>query len=100
MPTTTAPFTPAGLREARAKRRSARPRDLAESLGVPEAALVAAQIGRDVVRLDPRPDRLLARLPALGAVMGLTRNDACVIEHSGRYGTYRQDQITGADIRL
>ena len=66
-------------------------RDAAAALGVPEAALVEARRATGAARRLRRPDvaegfgALLARLPAAGEVMALTRNEACVHEKTGRY---------------
>lgn len=76
--------SPASLRAALADAKL-RPRDLADSLGVPEAALVAAQTGHGATRIDPSPDRLIPAVETLGEVMALTRNDSCVIEKIGTY---------------
>ncbi|TVQ28917.1 MAG: hypothetical protein EA356_17960 [Geminicoccaceae bacterium] len=78
--------TPQELRVARQRRRTARPRDLADALGVPEAALVAAHVGPAITRLRPAPGPIFDEVASLGPLMGLTRNAHCVIEHSGRYG--------------
>ncbi|MFD1881189.1 hemin-degrading factor [Paracoccus pacificus] len=73
----------------RAARRDStlRPLDLAQSLGVPEAALLNAELGTGVTRIDPKPGRLIPLAGALGEVMALTRNRSCVIE---KVGTYRE----------
>ena len=60
-------------------------RDRAERLGVAEGRLVAEALGVTAVPLDIRPRELFHRLPALGRVMALTRNDACVHERHGRF---------------
>ncbi|MDO5603971.1 MAG: ChuX/HutX family heme-like substrate-binding protein [Paracoccus sp. (in: a-proteobacteria)] len=78
-------MTPARLRELR-RDSTLRPADLAASLGLPEAALVAAGLGHGVTRLDPAPGRLVPAVGRLGEVMALTRNRSCVIE---KIGTYR-----------
>ncbi|MCT4553239.1 MAG: hemin-degrading factor [Pelagimonas sp.] len=66
-----------------------RERDLAEKLGISEAQLLAAQVGKTVVRINPVPDVLVPRIPALGEVMALTRNESCVSEKVGTYSEYR-----------
>ena len=88
MPDTSRP-TAAELRAARSERRNTRDRDLAASLGVSEAELVAAHVGHGAVRIAPHPDRLFPPLAALGPVMGLTRNESCVIEKTGVYDNYQ-----------
>lgn len=86
MQTETAPIlTPAALRQALVDHPGRRPRDLAELLGLPEAALVAAQVGHGAVRIAAGPDRLIPAVQTLGEVMALTRNDACVHERVGSY---------------
>lgn len=63
----------------------ARMRDLAEELGVSEAALIASHCGAEAVRLKPEWTAFLGALPALGPVMALTRNEAIVHEKDGRF---------------
>ncbi len=70
---------------------SLRPRDAAAALGVPEAALLEARRATGAarrVRGADTPDgiaAILARLPDVGGVMALTRNEACVHEVKGRF---------------
>lgn len=66
-----------------------RARDLAGRLGISEAELVALQGARP---LRAPPGRLLERLPALGELMVLCRNEACVHE---RHGCYERVQLSG-----
>lgn len=80
---------PEAIRAARAENPKARARDLAQSLGISEAALVAAHVGHGATRIAAHPDGLLPRLTAFGPVMALTRNDSCVIEKVGVYDQYR-----------
>lgn len=74
------------LASAYARLKSERPqlrvREAAQSLGVSEAELVAAEGAQ---RLKPDWSALLEQLPKLGRVMCLTRNEACVHERHGRY---------------
>ena len=80
------PPSPETIRQALADS-TQRPRDLAESLGIGEASLLAAQVDGDrVTRIDADPDSLLAAIPELGEVMGLTRNESVVSEINGVYG--------------
>lgn len=80
---------PATLRQARLDQPKLRARDLAETLGVAEGALVAAHVdGTQVVRIDPTLDRLMPALHALGDVMALTRNASVVHERHGIYEGY------------
>ncbi|RMH61358.1 MAG: hemin-degrading factor [Bacteroidetes bacterium] len=60
-------------------------RNAAADLGVSEADLLAADEGDGVTRLDGGWGALLQELDALGEVMALTRNDACVHEKTGVY---------------
>ena len=60
-------------------------RDAAAQLDLSEAQLLATSVGSDCIRLHgPWPD-FLKRLPELGYVMSLTRNEACVLEHKGHF---------------
>lgn len=77
-------LTPARLRELK-REATVRPYDLAAQLGVSEAALVEADLGLGVTRIDPVPGRLIPAVERLGEVMALTRNRSCVIEKIGRY---------------
>ncbi|MBK5947495.1 hypothetical protein CCR83_13830 [Rhodobacter veldkampii DSM 11550] len=82
--------SPAEIRAARAENTTARERDFATHHGITEADLLAAHVGRhddtEITRIVAAPDRLLPPLAAFGDLMGLTRNDSCVIEKTGRYG--------------
>ncbi|MEM1125016.1 MAG: ChuX/HutX family heme-like substrate-binding protein [Bacteroidota bacterium] len=60
-------------------------RNAAADLGVSEAELLATQVGDHVTRLDTRFEALLRGLEAIGPVMALTRNEACVHEKKGVY---------------
>jgi len=82
-------LTAEAIRAARADKPRLRARDLAESLGISEAELVAAHVGRGVTRISADPDRLVAGVEALGDVMALTRNEHCVHERRGTYLDYR-----------
>jgi putative hemin transport protein len=81
-----------------------RPVDAAERLGVSEAELVAAGLGRTATRLVPRWAELLAALPTVGRVMALTRNDHCVHEKKGAYENVSAEAmhalVLGRDIDL
>lgn len=90
--------------------------DVAEILGVPEAALLAARAaaGGDGAGMGPVRRlgleaagfaRLFAGLPAIGAAMALSRNDACVSEIHGDYAPAEIEgtlgQVVGpVDLRL
>ena len=102
---TLVPLSPADLRNARAENPKARARDLTESLGVTEAALVAAHVdGAQVLRIDPTLDRLFPAIQTLGEVMALTRNASCVHERTGTYEDYHSGNhaamVLGAEIDL
>ena len=94
----------AAIATARADKPKMRERDLANVLGIREAEILAAELGHGVRRIAADPDRLLARIPALGDVMALTRNDFCVHERRGQYLDYRSGahagMILGPDIDL
>ncbi|ARO14985.1 hemin degrading factor [Ketogulonicigenium robustum] len=88
--------SPAEIRQARADNPKARDRDLADSLGITEADLVAAYVGHGVTRINAHPDQLMPLIPALGEVMALTRNDACVHEKVGTYTDYHANPHAGS----
>jgi putative hemin transport protein len=81
-----------------------RARDAAETLGVSEAELVASRTGDTTIRLRPDWKTLFERLPALGKVMALTRNENCVHERRGVYSAASFEGhvglVLGADIDL
>lgn len=60
-------------------------RDAAQKLGVSEAELLATSCGSTVTRLQGDWTDVLKRVPALGRVMALTRNEQCVHERKGVY---------------
>jgi putative hemin transport protein len=60
-------------------------RDCAVELGVSEAELLATTVGDYSTALTGDWTVLLQRLPELGRVMSLTRNEACVLEHKGSF---------------
>ncbi|PWR23492.1 hemin-degrading factor [Zavarzinia compransoris] len=62
-----------------------RARDLAARLGISEAELVALSCGDGTVRLTGPFGDILQRLPDLGPIMALTRNEQCVHEKVGRF---------------
>jgi len=64
-------------------------RNAASMLGLREAQLLATQVGDTAIRLAPQWEAILKRLPELGRVMSLTRNDACVLEHKGPFEKVR-----------
>jgi putative hemin transport protein len=60
-----------------------RERDFARIHSISEAELVAAQIGRSTLRLQPNVEILLNGLVACGEIMALTRNESAVHEKIG-----------------
>ncbi|MEY8829809.1 hemin-degrading factor [Sedimentitalea sp. XS_ASV28] len=80
--------TPEEIRQAEADNPKTRERDLAESLGISEAELVAARVGRGATRLEAHPDGIMAAACELGEVMALTRNRSVVHEKTGVYANY------------
>lgn len=60
-------------------------REAAAALDLSEAQLLATTVGTEATRLKPHWPELLQRLPTLGRVMSLTRNDACILEHKGDF---------------
>ncbi|MEM1371200.1 MAG: ChuX/HutX family heme-like substrate-binding protein [Pseudomonadota bacterium] len=88
-----------------------RMRDVAEQLGVPEAALLETRLlSAETIRLrtasaeQPFAD-VFEALPALGEVMALTRNASCVHEKHGAYSAPKffsaMGQVVGEiDLRL
>jgi len=76
------------IREAIQDNPKSRPRDLATKLGLPEAALVDAQIGAGALPLVAAPDHLIPTVCTLGEVMALTRNESAVHEKIGVYDNF------------
>lgn len=68
---------------------SIRSRDAANELGVSEAELIASAAGWAAIRLKDDFSALLQRLPDVGEVMVLTRNDHVVHEKVGAFGDVR-----------
>ena len=97
-------LSPAAIRAARVEHGTLRERDLAARLGIPEAALVAAETGLTVTRIDPSPERWLPLAKALGEVMVLTRNESAVHEKIGHFEDLHPakhvSMTLGADIDL
>ena len=60
-------------------------REAAKRLGLGEVQLLATTISEDCVRLRGPWPAFLKRLPELGFVPSLTRNDACILEHKGHF---------------
>lgn len=80
-------------------------RDAAQQMGVTEASILASFAGSSVIRLDTRFRELWQRLPELGFVMVLTRNEHCVHERKGIFGEVSVNSrhigvVVGEDIDL
>ncbi|NML20410.1 hemin-degrading factor [Pseudoflavitalea sp. G-6-1-2] len=81
-------------------------RDAAKHLGSTEAGLLASFAGSRVIRLDEtRLRELWQRMPELGFVMVLTRNESCVHERKGVFEEVTlhgkmMGVVVGADIDL
>jgi putative hemin transport protein len=88
----------------RAGKPGIRNRDAAETLGVSEAELIASGLGEKTIRLQPDWPGLFARLPRLGKVMALTRNETTVHERRGTYAAASFNDhvglVLGPDIDL
>lgn len=85
--------SPEQIRALRGENPKARARDFAASLGLPEAALVAAHAGHGTTAVAAHPDGLMPFITAMGEVMALTRNESCVHERVGSYTDYRPGEI-------
>jgi putative hemin transport protein len=79
-------------RDLRASEPKLRIRDAAARLGVSEAELRATECGTTTVRLIDDWPAILRRLPLLGEVMALTRNESAVHE---KIGEYTEPEIAG-----
>lgn len=80
-------------------------RDAARSLNTTEGQLVAAFTGSGVTALQKDFRNILPRVPALGRVMVLTRNESCVIERKGAFEEVNVENkhagiVLGKDIDL
>ncbi|MGH1370035.1 MAG: hemin-degrading factor [Maritimibacter sp.] len=84
-----APLTARDIRAAFDENTDKRARDLAASLGISEAALVAAQIGHGATAIAANPDDLMPQIPALGEVLALTRTPSVVHEKVGVYDNFQ-----------
>ncbi|PDT14894.1 hemin-degrading factor [Rhizobium sp. J15] len=76
---------PAEIRAFRADNPKMRERDIAAQLKISEAALVAAETGISVTRIDGSATKLLERVERLGEVMALSRNESAVHEKIGMF---------------
>lgn len=80
-------------------------RDAARSLNTTEGQLVAAFTGAGVTALQKDFRNILPRMPELGRVMVLTRNESCVIERKGAFEEVNVENkhagiVLGKDIDL
>ncbi|GEP98598.1 heme ABC transporter ATP-binding protein [Chitinophaga cymbidii] len=80
-------------------------RDAARRLNATEGQLVAAFTGKGVTALQSDFRNILPRIPALGRVMVLTRNESCVIERKGAFEEVNVENkhvglVLGKDIDL
>lgn len=91
-------------RKLQQQRPSLRARDLAQTLGIAEGALVASGCGQGSTRLTADFPAQIAALETLGEVMALTRNAHAVIEKVGRYTNFEHrghaSQVLGEEIDL
>ncbi|MEN7549900.1 ChuX/HutX family heme-like substrate-binding protein [Rapidithrix thailandica] len=60
-------------------------RNAAQELNVSELELLATRAGEDCIRLTGNWPEFVKRLPELGPVMSLTRNESCILEHKGTF---------------
>lgn len=102
--TSTNPINPFAIRAARHENPKMRDRDLATSLGISEAQLLAAFLGDGVTKITSDIDRIMPALNRLGDVMALTKNESCVIEKVGIYDDFHSGahaaMITNTEIDL
>jgi putative hemin transport protein len=80
-------------------------RDAARQLGITEAELLAAFAGSSVIRLENKFADLWTRMPELGYIMALTRNESCVHERKGVFDKVSINNrhvgvVVGADIDM
>lgn len=80
-------------------------REAARQMNVSEGELVAACTGTTIKHLKNEFPALIQRMPALGKVMVLTRNENCVIERKGLFETIDTSNkhvgtVLGKDIDL
>ncbi|WP_274426042.1 hemin-degrading factor [Chelativorans sp. YIM 93263] len=96
--------SPEGIRKKRADNPKMRERDLARTLGISEAELIAAHCGVSATRIEPRVPEFLNGMEAVGSVMALTRNESAVHEKIGVYenasASERNAIVLGKDIDL
>jgi putative hemin transport protein len=72
-----------------------RNREAALELGISECELMASAVGDGVTRLQGDLRQLFKRIPELGSVMALTRNESCVHEKDGPYKEISAENMMG-----
>jgi putative hemin transport protein len=80
-------------------------RDAARQLQTTEAEIIAAFAGSSVIRLENKFTELWKRMPELGYIMALTRNESCVHERKGMFekvgiNSKHVGIVSGADIDM
>jgi putative hemin transport protein len=80
-------------------------RDAARQLQTTEAEIIAAFAGSSVIRLENKFAELWKRMPELGYIMTLTRNESCVHERKGIFekigiNSKHVGVVVGADIDM
>jgi putative hemin transport protein len=80
-------------------------RDAARELDTTEAEILAAFAGSSVIRLENKFQELWQRMPELGYIMALTRNESCVHERKGVFDKVSINSkhvgvVVGADIDM
>lgn len=97
-------LSPEEIRAAKRDMPKKRNRDLAQSLGLSEAQLLAVDLGHGVTAINPHPDAIMPAASELGEVMALTRNESAVHERVGTYGEYHSgphaSMVVGKEIDL
>lgn len=88
-------LTPAQIRKAKAENPKLRDRDLAATLGISEAELVAAFCGEGAIRIEPHYEESFPALEGVGEVTALTRNESAVHEKIGVYEKYAGGKHAG-----
>lgn len=77
------------LNDLRQKEPNLRSRSQAQRLGISEAERLSLDMGESVSRLEGDFKELLLRIPEIGQVMALTRNETCVNELTGTYDSVK-----------
>lgn len=85
----------ADIRKAKSENPKMRDRDLASTLAISEAELVAAFCGSGSIRIEPHYEKSFPGLQQVGEVMALTRNESAVHEKIGVYEKYAGGKHAG-----